>query len=60
MPDGTIQEHINDMNRLLHCIHTAAIKHPVRGRDIEVLERVKEIQAGPLFEIQKYVEQTHR
>jgi hypothetical protein len=59
MPNGSLtpKENINEINRILFDIVTIASRHPARGKDIAIIEQAKEIQAGPLFELTKYIEQ---
>ena len=58
MPNSTQtpQQAINDINRLLCLISGEANKRPVRGRDMAILQHVKEIQTEPLFVLSKYIE----
>jgi len=58
MPNSsrTPKENINEIERLLFDINTTASKHPARGKDIKIIDLVKQIQTEPLYYLQKQIE----
>ena len=59
MPNSSLtpKQQINEINRLLFLISAEASKKPIRGRDIKIMDAVKQIQTEPLFHLQKHIEQ---
>lgn len=57
MPNSSLtpQENINEINRLLGLIAGRAAKHPARGKDIAILDLVKQIQTESLYNLQKKI-----